>query len=45
MRNLDCKCAHHGDGKRLLVQADEKLTAFLEIERVTHESSRFPKVQ
>jgi hypothetical protein len=25
--------AHRGDGKRFIVQADEKLTAFLELER------------
>jgi len=25
--------AHRGDGKRYLVRADEKLTAFLELER------------
>ena len=24
--------AHHGDGKRFVVRADEKLTAFLELE-------------
>src|SRR2546423_13926735 len=35
--------AHHGDGKRFIVHADEKLTSSLELERVTHESSRFPK--
>jgi hypothetical protein len=29
--NLDC-CAHHDDGKRFVVPADEKLTAFLELE-------------
>ena len=33
--------AHRDDRKRLLVQADENLTAFLELERVTRESSRF----
>jgi hypothetical protein len=27
--------AHRGDGQRLIVHADEKLTAFLELERVT----------
>jgi len=27
--------AHRDDGKRLVVHADEKLTAFLELERVT----------
>ncbi len=34
--------AHRDDRKRLLVQADENLTAFLELERVTRESSHFP---
>jgi hypothetical protein len=29
--------AHRGDGKRFMVHADEKLTAFLELERVTLE--------
>jgi hypothetical protein len=29
--------AHRDDGKRLVVHADEKLTAFLELERITHE--------
>ena len=33
--------AHCSDGKRFIVSADEKLTAFLELERVTHESFRF----
>ena len=27
--------AHRGDGKRFIVRADEKLTAFLELEAVT----------
>jgi hypothetical protein len=27
--------AHHGNGKRFVVHADEKLTAFLELERIT----------
>jgi len=31
--DLDC-CAHRRDGKRLVVHADEKLTAFLELESV-----------
>jgi hypothetical protein len=35
--------AHRDDGKRFVVRADEKLTAFLELEKVTRESSRFPK--
>jgi hypothetical protein len=29
--------AHRGDGKRYVVHADEKLAAFLELERITHE--------
>jgi hypothetical protein len=29
--------AHRGDGKRFVVRADEKLTAFLELERAIHE--------
>jgi hypothetical protein len=29
--------AHRGDGKRFVGRADEKLTAFLELERITHE--------
>jgi hypothetical protein len=33
--------AHRDDGKRFIVTADEKLTAFLELERVTRESFRF----
>jgi hypothetical protein len=32
----------HRDGKRFIVRADEKLTAFHELEKVTRESSRFP---
>jgi hypothetical protein len=28
--------AHRDDGRRFVVRADEKLTAFLELERVTH---------
>jgi hypothetical protein len=34
--------AHRDNGKRFIVRADEKLTAFLELERVTGESLRFP---
>jgi hypothetical protein len=33
--------AHRDNGKRFVVHADEKLTAFLELEKVTRESSRF----
>jgi hypothetical protein len=29
--------AHLDNGKRFIVSADEKLTAFLELERVTHD--------
>ncbi len=32
--------AHRDDGKRFVVRAEEKLTAFLELERVTRESRR-----
>ncbi len=31
--------AHRNNGKRFIVTADEKLTAFLELERVTHDDS------
>ena len=37
--------AHCDDGKRFVVRADEKLTAFLELERVTRESFRFPNTE
>ena len=33
--------AHRDDGKRFVARSDEKLTAFLELERVTRESLRF----
>jgi hypothetical protein len=33
--------AHRDDGKRFVVHADERLTAFLELEKVTRESFRF----
>ena len=29
--------AHRDDGKRFIVRADEKLTAFVELEKITHE--------
>jgi len=32
--------AHGDDGKRFIVRAEEKLTAFIELERVTRESLR-----
>jgi hypothetical protein len=31
--------AHRDNGRRFVVRADEKLTAFLELERITRESS------
>jgi hypothetical protein len=31
--------AHRDDGKRFVVRADEKLTAFLELERVTQSNN------
>jgi hypothetical protein len=33
--------AHRDDGRRFVVHADERLTAFLELERLTRESLRF----
>ena len=36
--------AHCDDGKRFIVRADDILTAFLELERVTRESFRLPKL-
>jgi len=33
--------AHGDDDQRFVVHADEKLTAFLELEKVTRESLRF----
>jgi hypothetical protein len=32
-------------GKRFVVRAEEKLTAFLELQRVTRESFRFPNAE
>jgi hypothetical protein len=29
--------AHRGDGRRFVVRSDELLSAFLELERITHE--------
>ncbi len=31
--------AHRGDGKRFVVRADEKLSAFLELQRITRNGS------
>jgi hypothetical protein len=41
MSRLFTADAHRGDGKRFVVHADEKLSAFLELQRVTSESLRF----
>jgi hypothetical protein len=37
--------AHRDDGKRFTVIADDKLTAFLELERVARESLRFQNAE
>jgi len=37
--------AHCGDGKRFVARADDKLTAFLELERVTRESLGFQNAE
>jgi hypothetical protein len=37
--------AHRGDGQRFVVHAEEKVTAFLELQRVTRESLRFPNAE
>jgi len=37
--------AYRNDGKRFTVIADDKLTAFLELERVTRETLRFPNAE
>jgi hypothetical protein len=29
--------AHRGNGKRFVIRSDELLTAFLELERITHQ--------
>jgi hypothetical protein len=34
--DLDC-CANFDDGRRFVIRSDEKLTTFLELERITHE--------
>ena len=34
--------AQRDNGRRIVVHSDEKLTSFLELERATRESSRFP---
>ena len=35
MSRLFAADAHHGDGQRFVVRADEKLTAFVELESAT----------
>ena len=37
--------AHRDDGKRFVVHTGERLTAFIELERVTREPSRFPNFE
>jgi hypothetical protein len=37
--------AHRGDGQRFVMRAEEKVTAFLELERITRESSRFQSAE
>jgi len=37
--------AHRDNGKRFIVTADAKLAAFLELQRVTRESFRFPNAE
>ena len=44
-RRLFVGDAHRDNGKRFIVTADEKLTAFLELQRVTRESLRFPNAE
>jgi hypothetical protein len=36
-RTIFISDAHRGDGKRFVVRANEKLTAFLELERAIHD--------
>jgi hypothetical protein len=44
-RVLHTADAYRNDGKRFTVIADDKLTAFLELERVTRESLRILKAE
>ena len=37
--------AHRDDGKRFVVRADEKVTVFLELEKVTRGSLRFQNAE
>ena len=41
----DVDNAHRENGKRVVVYANEKLTAFIELKRVTRESLRFLNVE
>jgi hypothetical protein len=36
-RTIWIEDAHRGDGKRFVVRADQKLTAFVELERAIHD--------
>jgi hypothetical protein len=42
---LDCRRTPRGDGKRFVVHADEKLTAFLELEAAINQSKILAKDQ
>jgi hypothetical protein len=44
-RKIWIVAAHRDDGRRFIVHADEKLGAFVELERVSRESLRFPNVE
>jgi len=44
-RTIRIADAHRDDGKHFAVRAEEKLTAFLELERVTRESLRFQNAE
>jgi hypothetical protein len=35
--SLHFQYSHRDDGKRFVVRSDERLTVFLELERITHE--------
>jgi hypothetical protein len=37
--------AHRDNGKRFVARSDEKLTAFIELEKITRESLRFQNVE
>jgi hypothetical protein len=44
-RTIWIAAAHRDDGKSFVVRSEEKLTAFLELERVTRESLRFQNAE